>query len=64
MVTEKIKSDLVDSKLDSFIAKWLRDSVNRGEEGKQKRSKAKNAGTEVNKAREGPEAAESNAESD
>ncbi|XP_035710297.1 uncharacterized protein LOC118436395 [Folsomia candida] len=64
VLSEKIKLDLVESRLDSFIAKWLRDSVNRGEEGKQKRSKAKNAGTEVNKAREGPEAAESNAESD
>ncbi|OXA40659.1 hypothetical protein Fcan01_24605 [Folsomia candida] len=64
VLSEKIKLDLVESRLDSFIAKWLRDSVNRGEEGKQKRSKAKNAGTEVNKAREGLEAAESNAESD
>ncbi|OXA49202.1 hypothetical protein Fcan01_15515 [Folsomia candida] len=61
VLSEKIKLDLVESRLDSFIAKWLRDSVNRGEEGKQK---AKNAGTEVNQARTGAEAAESNAESD
>ncbi|OXA45205.1 hypothetical protein Fcan01_19794, partial [Folsomia candida] len=43
VLSEKIKLDLVESRLDSFIAKWLRDSVNKGEEGKQKRSKAKNA---------------------
>ncbi|OXA43304.1 hypothetical protein Fcan01_22144 [Folsomia candida] len=64
VVTEKIKSDLVDSKLDSFIAKWLRDSINRGDGGKQKLSKAKNGSAKVDKTLKGPEEAESNAESD
>ncbi|OXA49371.1 hypothetical protein Fcan01_15937, partial [Folsomia candida] len=37
--TSNLKSQLGDKKLNSQIAKWLRDSINRGEEGKVNRSK-------------------------
>lgn len=47
-----------------MIAKWLRDSINRGEEGKQKRSKAKDGRTKVDKTLQGEEGAESNVASD
>ncbi|OXA38156.1 hypothetical protein Fcan01_27153 [Folsomia candida] len=60
----KFDTDLCESKLDSMIAKWLRDSINRGEEGKQKRSKAKDGRTKVDKTLQGEEGAESNVASD
>ncbi|OXA38264.1 hypothetical protein Fcan01_27034 [Folsomia candida] len=60
--TEGIKAELSDSKLDSYIAKWLRDSINRGDEGKQKRSKAKNGRATVNKVPESEETAVKNVE--
>ncbi|OXA48256.1 hypothetical protein Fcan01_17363 [Folsomia candida] len=37
--TSNLKSQLADKKLNSQIAKWLRDSINRGEEGKVNRAK-------------------------
>lgn len=40
-VTEVIKSQITDEKLESAIAKWLRDSSNRGKEGQERLAKRK-----------------------
>ncbi|OXA47039.1 hypothetical protein Fcan01_18276 [Folsomia candida] len=56
--TSNIQGELTESKLNSQIAKWLRDSINRGEEGKENRAKYGKA--KVNTVATGQETTEQN----